>query len=120
MQKVHELLHPMEMDTRVPAGFSAGRERRGKHLCLFEDLEGRAGLGFSQEAWKARQVVGAEHDVDIGRSLLNDALVLLRQASAHDDAQVRADVLQRFHVSQVAVQLLVGVLAYAASIEEHH
>ena len=51
---------------------------------------------------------------------LEDAVpVLLGQAAADRDLEPRSAVLQRLQVAQVAVELVVGVLADAAGVEHH-
>ena len=65
------------------------------------------------------EVVGAEHDVDVAGPLDDQVPVLLREAAAHRDLQVRPAVLQRLQVAEVPVELVVGVLADAAGVEDH-
>jgi hypothetical protein len=61
--------------------------------------------------------VGAEDDVDVGRALDDRRLVLLRQAPADGDLHAGRAVLDRLEVAEVAVELVVGVLAHGAGAE---
>ena len=62
-------------------------------------------------------VVGAEHDVDVTGPLAHDVAVLLGQAAGHDDLAAVPLGLPRLEVAEVAVELVVGVLADAARVE---
>jgi hypothetical protein len=64
--------------------------------------------------------MGADDDVDPRRPALDRALILLRQASRDDDPELRVPILERFQMSQVAVQLVVGVLADRAGVQDDH
>ena len=74
-------------------------------LVLVEELDGPV------------HVVGAEHDVDVGRPLGDALAVLLRQAAGDHDLHVGAPVLDRLQVPERAVELVVGVLPDAAGVE---
>ena len=62
-------------------------------------------------------VVRAEHDVDVRRPVADDLAVLLGQASRHHDLATVALALPRLEVTEVAVELVVGVLTDAARVE---
>ncbi len=86
-----------------------------------EDLHDWAlGLSPAQEAGRAREVVGAEHDVDPAHLLLNPLAVLLGQATADGDLQPRLGVHQLLEAAQRPVEALVGVLPDAARVEHDH
>ena len=97
-----------------------GRQGRGEHLEALEDLD--LGLAVVRRAVEQRgqgpDVVGAEHDVDPGRTLDDGASVLLGHAPAHGDLQVRVLLLGRAQLAEVAVELVVGVLAHGARVED--
>ncbi len=59
----------------------------------------------------------AEHGVDEGRPLDDALSVLLRQAPADGDLHPGASGSQRLQVAEVPVELVVGVLADAAGVE---
>ena len=80
---------------------------------------GRRSSDGVQQLEQVRQGVRADHDVDPRRAPLDLALVLLREAPRHHDAQRRVVVLQRLQVAEVAVQPVVGVLADRARVEHH-
>src|SRR5205823_1026829 len=64
-------------------------------------------------------VVGAEHDVDMAGPLAYPLAVLLGEASTDGDLEIRAALLQRLQTTQVAVELVVGVLPDAARVQDH-
>ena len=61
--------------------------------------------------------MGAEHDVDVAGPLDDQLTVLLGEAAADRDLQVGTLRLQRLEPPEVAVELVVGVLADAAGVE---
>ena len=63
--------------------------------------------------------MGPDDHVDPGRPSLDLAPVLLRETSAHDDPEPRMGELRWFQVSEVAVELVVGVLTDRAGVEHH-
>jgi hypothetical protein len=65
-------------------------------------------------------VVGAHDDVDVTGPGLDEVAVLLGQAAAHDDLEPGPGVLLRLQVTELAVELVVGVLTDAAGVEDHH
>ena len=64
-------------------------------------------------------IVGTEHGVDPGRPLQHLVPVLLRQATAHGDLQVRPLLLQGPQLTEVAIKPVVGVFPYAAGVENY-
>ena len=97
-----------------------GREGVGVVGRLVPDLRDRAVLaGLMQQIDGPVHVVGAEHDVDVARLLADEIAILLGEAAADHDLQVRARVLERLEVTERAVELVVGVLADAAGVEHH-
>ena len=87
-----------------------------------EDLDERPARGalLVQQVGGAVHVVGAEHDVDVGRPLDDARTILLGEAPADDDLEVGVAVFQGLEVAEVAVELVVGVLADTARVEDHH
>ena len=65
----------------------------------------------------AVDVVRAHHDVDVAGLWRDDVAVLLGEAAGHDDLAAVALRLPRLQVAEVAVQLVVGVLADAARVQ---
>ena len=65
-------------------------------------------------------VVGSHHHVDVPRTLGDEVLVLLGQAPGDHDLAAFALTLPGLEVAEVAVQLVVGVLADAAGVEHDH
>ena len=62
---------------------AAGRQRRRVRVVLLEDLDERTlGPGPGQQRGRVREVVRAEHDVDVRRPLAHQLAVLLREAAA--------------------------------------
>ena len=95
-----------------------GRQRRGERLALLENLHDRAlEPGPLEEVDGVGQVVGAEDHVDVGRPLLDQLAVLLRQAATHGDLQVGPAALQCLELAEVPVEFVVGVLPDAARVE---
>ena len=96
----------------------AGKRRRVR-LVLFEDLDDRAlEPGLRQQRRRVGEVVGAEHDVDVAGSLDDQLAVLLGQAATDRDLEVGPFGLQRLQPTEMAVELVVGVLADAARVED--
>ncbi len=110
---------------RHPGGVrrvALGRQRRGEHLERLEDLDLRLLLHPRplQQHRQRADVVGAEDDVDVRRLARDRRAVLLRQAAADGDLHARVGGLDRREVRQVAVELVVGVLAHRAGVEDDH
>ena len=100
---------------RVVARCGQGaRERFGvlAHIHL-----GPIGLRLLQQVEQLRQGVGPDHDIDPGGLALDQPLVLLCQTPRDHDLELGVAVLDRLEVAQVAVQLVVGVLADRARVE---
>ena len=72
---------------------------------------------FEQRGQRA-DVVGAEHDVDPRRLARHGVSVLLGQAAADGDLHVGVAALAWRQVAEVAVELVVGVLADRAGVED--
>ena len=81
----------------------------------FSDRSGSAGL-FEQLSG-AMDVVRADHDVDVAGSRAHDLAVLLGETARHDDLAAVALRLPRLEVAEIAIQLVVGVLANAAGVQ---
>jgi len=101
---------------------AAGRQRAGEDLERLKQLDLRHLLdaGALEQHRQRPDVVGAEVDVDVGRALDDRRLVLLRQAPADGDLHAGRAVLDRLEVAEVAevaVELVVGVLAHGAGVE---
>ena len=107
---------------RHPRGvrrLALGRQRRGEDVERLEDLDLRLLLhaGPLEQHRQRADVVGAEHDVDPRRLLGDGRAVLLREAAADGDLHARVLRLHRREVAEVAVELVVGVLAHRAGVE---
>ena len=102
-------------------GFARCGQRRRELLQRLDDLDlGHPIVPRALEQRRQRtDVVGAEHDVDPRRPLQHGVAVLLRQASADGDLHVGVGLLAGHQVADVAVQLVVGVLAHRAGVEHH-
>ena len=103
------------------------RQRAGERLVvvggrLLQDLDDRPARRalLAQELGGPVHVVGAEHDVDVGRLVDDEVAVLLGQAAADHDLHVGPPLLEGLELTEVAVELVVGVLADAAGVEHHH
>ena len=122
MQNVQVLLQPTR--DRHPGGvrrLPAGRERGGEDLQRLQDLHLRLALaaGTLQQHRQRADVVGAEDDIDPGRTAGDLAAVLLREAPADGDLHARVRALHRAQVAEVAVQPVVRVLPHRAGVEHH-
>jgi hypothetical protein len=121
MQKVHVLLQPTEIETHAAYALSRrvgsveGKVSRG-----FEDLDLGALVvaGPVEQRGEAADVVGAEDDIDPRGALDDGAAVLLGQAAADGDLQIRVLELGLAQLAEVAVELVVGVLAHGAGVED--
>ena len=113
----------LDRDPRVVRRRPPCRQRRREqgvvvdHRCL-EDLGDRpVAPRLAEQFGGAMHVVRAHHDVDVARPLTHDVAVLLGEAAGDDDLATVAFGLPRLEVAEVAVQLVVGVLADAARVE---
>ncbi|MDQ0574993.1 hypothetical protein QFZ29_001216 [Agromyces albus] len=97
------------------------RQRGGEDLERVEDLELRLVVVACtlEQARERPHVVRAEDDVDPWRLLEDDVLVLLREAAAHRDLHAGVAALDAREVTQVAVELVVSVLADGARVDDH-
>ena len=73
--------------------------------------------GLVEQLGGAVDVVRAHHDVDVAGPRAHEVTVLLGEAAGHDDLATVALRLPRLQVAEVAVQLVVGVLADAARVQ---
>ena len=122
MQNVQVLLQPTEIDD--PGGvrrLAPGRQRRGEDLERLEDLDLRllvatrarsSSTGSEPMLWVPKTT--STH----GAFSMIVAAVLLREAAADGDLHARARGLHGREVAEVAVQLVVGVLAHRAGVED--
>jgi hypothetical protein len=103
-------------------GFAGARQRRRKLLQRLGDfhLGDFVVPGAVEQRGQRTDVVRAEDDVDPRRLAQHGVSILLRQAATDRDLQVGIAALARSQVAQVAVQLVVGVLAHGAGVEHHH
>ena len=96
-------------------------ERRRERLRVLPHVHLRAvRLRLLQEVEQMRERVGADHHVDPRCLPLDQALILLREAAAHDDLEIGMPVLDRLQVPQVPVELVVGVLPDRAGVQHDH
>ena len=120
MQNAHELSQPIwivthaEWSTSRRAGNADGYASCSSRISTIGPSSSRA----CEELGRRREVVRPEHDVDVRRSREHDVAVLLREAAADRDLQVGPFVLQRLEVTEMPVQLVVGVLTDAARVED--
>ncbi len=85
---------------------------------LLEDLDDRAvGASPGQQVRSMREVVGAEHDVDVACPRHDLVTVLLRQTPTDRDLQIGPGLLERLQRPEVAVELLIRVLPDAARVQ---
>ncbi len=111
----------LDRDPRGMVDLASRRERRRIRLVLLQDLDDRAGGARAlEQCRRAREVVRPEHDVDVRCAREHLVAVLLGETAAHCDLQVGPSVLQRLQVPEVAVELVVRVLADAARVEDDH
>ena len=120
MQNVQVLLQPtLHRDPGGVRRLAPGRQGRREDLERLEDLDLRL-LLHPRALEQHRQrpdVVGAEHDVDPRRLPRDRRAVLLGQAAADGDLHPGLLRLHRREVAEVAVELVVGVLADRAGVE---
>ena len=127
MQKAQLLSQPIWMVTQAAQAWSRRTGRaEGKASSPSEtacqDLQdGPAGRRRRcQQLAGPTHVVGAPDRVHPGGPLLDQLPVLLGQAAADGDLQAGPATLERLEVTELAVQLVVGVLPDAAGVEHHH
>ena len=86
---------------------------------LLEDLDdGPLVAGPIEQVDRVRQVVGAEHHVDVAGALHDELTVLLGETPADRDLEPRLRLLQRLEPAEMPVELVVGVLPDAARVED--
>ena len=100
-------------------GFARGGQSGRELLERLDDFDlGRAVVPGAVEQRRQRaDVVGAEHDVHPRGLPQHRVAVLLGQAAADGDLHVGVGLLARREVAEVAVELVVGVLAHRAGVE---
>ncbi len=107
-------------DPAAGSGIAFRGQGRREDFERFEDLD----LSFSvvsgpfEEGRERPHVVRAEYDVDPGRLLDDGALVLLREAAADGDLHSVSLSFHTGEVSEVAVELVRGVLAHGARVDD--
>jgi hypothetical protein len=108
-----------DRDERAVCRVTSGGQRRGEYVQALEDLDLSLLVVTSaiQQSRKRAHVVGAEHDVHPGCPVDDGGTVLLSQAAA--DRNLHGGVLDlgRAKLTEVAVQLVVGVLPDGAGVE---
>ena len=106
--------------------FAPCGQRRGECIGVladgrFEDLNRRPMLGGVFEQLNgAVHVVRAKHHVHVTGPFDDRATVLLRQTPADRDLKIRPFGLERLQMTELAVQLVVCILADAARVEHNH
>ncbi len=114
----------LDRDPPGPRHLASGRQRARERRTVFGDglvehLDHRTVLTrLGQQRGGPVDVVGAEDDIDVRGSLGDEVAVLLGQAAADHDLEIRVGVLARLQVPEGAVELVVGVLADAAGVED--
>ena len=103
------------------SGLPTGRQRRGEHVEGFEDLElGLAVMpGTLEQCRKRAHVVGAENDIHPRRLFEDHVFVFLRETAADGNLHALVFLLDRGQVTEVAVELVVGVFAHGAGVDDH-
>ena len=115
----------LDRHPRVVRRLAHGREGRREQGVVVdhggvEDLRDRSARRRRREQLgRPVHVVRAHHDVDVTGAAAHLVTVLLRQATGHDDLSTVALRLPRLQVAEVAVQLVVRVLADAARVQHH-
>jgi hypothetical protein len=116
MQKVHVLLQPTEIDTQ-PLKAESRRVGSVEGNTSSDSRISTVVAGPVEQGGQTADVVRAEHDVDPGCPLDDGGPVLLGQAAADRDLQVRVAPLRGAELPEVAVELVVGVLAHGTGVE---
>ena len=121
MQNVQVLLHPTEIETQPAYALSRlvgrvdGKVSSDSRISISRAL---VVAGALEEDGEGADVVRPEDDVDPRRSLDDGAAVLLRETAADGDLHVGVAQLGRPQLPEVAVELVVGVLAHGAGVED--
>ena len=120
MQKAHELSQPIWIVIHAECGVSrTAGSAEGYASCSSRiSTIGPSRRARASSAGRVRQVVGAEHDVDVARPRHDLVTVLLGEAPPDRDLQVGTLVLERLQRAQMPVELLVGVLTDAAGVQD--
>ena len=111
---------PRSTPSREWVDSRARRQRRREDLERLEDLELRLAVvpRALEQGRQRAHVVGAEDHVDPGRLLEDDRLVLLGEAAADGDLHALVLALAAGEVAEGAVELVVGVLADGAGVDD--
>jgi hypothetical protein len=122
MQKAQALSHPIWIVTHAEWARSrrTGRADGKASDSARISRTGPSSAARLQQLDGPTDVVGAEHHVDERRPLLDRGLVLLGEAPGDGDLHAGPRPLQRLQLTEVAVQLVVGVLPDAARVEDDH
>ncbi len=94
----------------------------GEHLKRLEDLQLRFPIvtGAFEERRQCSHVVGSEDNVDPRRLFQDGRLVFLREAAAHSNLHSLVTLFDRSQHAKVSVELVVGVLANRAGVDDHN
>ncbi len=76
--------------------------------------------GLVHQIGSAVHVVGTENDVDPRRLVAHQVAVLLGETTGHHDLAPLTLTLPTLQNAESAVELVVGVLADAARVEDHY
>jgi hypothetical protein len=75
-------------------------------------------LHVGDEAREVRDVVGPEHDVDVRDAAEQLGALLLRDAAGHREHHAGALFLERLHRAEEREELVLGLLAHAARVDD--
>ena len=111
----------MEISQAFHSGYDpapcTGTVTRADDRALYEIDHRPAIASLSKQLGSPTHVVGAEHHVDVAGLLADELAILLGQAAGDRDLHVGLGVLEPLEVTQLAVELVVGVLTDAARVE---
>ena len=109
-----------DRDPRGIRAVATGGQRGGEGRQALKDLDLGALVvaGPIEQGGEAADVVGAEDDVDPGGARDDAVAVVLGQAAADRDLQVGVREFGRAQLAEVAVELVAGVLADGAGVED--
>ena len=109
----------------VMGAATAGRQPAPRGQGAREDLRVLAhvhlrtvGLRLADQVQQLGKRMRADHDVHPRGAALDQAAILLGQASGDDDAEPGVAVLQRFQVTEGPVEAVVSVLADGAGVQD--
>ena len=119
MQNAQELSQPIwiviqaEWSTSRRAGNADGYSSCSSRISTTGPLR----AGPREQLGRVSKVVGTEHDVDVRGALAHEIAILLREAPANRDLQLRSALLELLEPAEMAVELVVGVLPDAARVQ---